>query len=483
MVVGNDTCELVDQEVCDEIFALVKNNQSVRSASDYLTFPSAKKYVQRLFSEAPSALEPLQHEQRLAVVTGISKGSVGYYVAEELAGAANMDLVLVGDSFDTLEAAAAGISDEIKRRRHTNMYGALSEVSEQQWPKLHMVPMDTDSLRSVSETSKEIQTIASLYNQGQVHVLANLGAEVIEFYGRTKEGVEANMGCNYLAPRLLADLLLPQLRAAATREYKPRLIQEASVSHCLGADFDPYQFQKCPKEGGALPFRIARNEETQELEFGTNTAGLELFHRSKMALMADALELAREEPMLAVVSCDPGILSYATAPPNVTTGTRQSLSSRVLDLSPSQAARSVLRAALDPAFNDTDVHYLHSDGTPWRMAAPTLDDCCDLEEYAGMVRDVGDELSGQLLADQDCEWSAEDSCSSSLLGSLSPLSSPCASPLPLSSSMLDKDNLVSAVPAPPLATPSEPSLPSSQSSAVLQASTRVWGRAFASLLS
>lgn len=452
MTVGN-TCEIAVKEVCEEAYAMVRNNQSV-GLSNVLTFPSAKKYVQRLLAEAPNARQPLQ--RRLAVVV-VNKSSVGFFVAEELAVAILMDLVLVGGSLSQLEEAAKNIQEEFKKR-----YPTVDRT-----PKLHTVEMNTNSLRSVKEAAGEIQLIANECHRGQVHVLVNMGGEVSECYSQTEEGVEVNVGRNYLAARLFADLLLPLLRAAATDEYKPRLIQEASVGHCLGSDFDPFLLQKNPKNGGVQASVVDRNETTGELEYSSSTTGLEMFYRSKMALMADTLGLAREEPMLAVVSCDPGIVSYDAKP----------LSSRVLELSPSQAARSALRAALDPAFNTKDMYYLHSDGNPWRISENTKLDC-GLEEFAEIVRCIGDELSGQLLADKDCEWelwSADGSSRSLLSPSVSPSVSPEAPPKKMAKAT--KEQLVSVVPEPPLA--SKMPLRSS----IVQASSHMWHRSFNSLLS
>jgi NAD(P)-dependent dehydrogenase (short-subunit alcohol dehydrogenase family) len=456
MTVGN-TCEIADKEVCEEAYNMVRNHQSVGLVSNVLTFPSAKKYVQRLLAEAPEARQALQ--RRLAVVASPNKSSVGYFVAEELAAALLMDIVLVGGSLPQLEESAKSIHDEFKRR-----YPTVTHL-----PNIHKVKLDTNSLRSVKEAGSKIERIANKFYHGQVHVLVNMSGEVSECYSQTEEGVEVNMGRNYLAPRLLADLLLPLLRAAATDKYKPRLIQEASVGHCLGTNFDPFLLQKCPKKGGSLEGAIVKNDETGELEYSSPTTGMDMFYLSKMALMADTLGLANEEPMLAVVSCDPGIVSYDAKP----------LSSRVLELSPSQAARSALRAALDPAFNTTDMHYLHSDGNPWRISE-NANLNCGLEEYAEIVRCVGDELSGQLLADKDREWElwSTDESSGSLL---SPSASPSVSPVSASSNRLSqsaKEQLISAVVEPPLA-----SAPSPLRSSIVQASSHMWHRSFNSLLS
>ena len=437
MVAGN-TCITAAKADCEETFGLVRKNQSISGGlSNALRFPYAKKYVERLLKEAPSARTDVR--RRLAVVTGVYKGCPGYHVAEELAVAANMDVILVGKSVKKLTVAADGIADEAKKRSPAS---SSSSAKEAKALRLYQVRTNVNTLRSVATAAQEIQQICTDHYQGQLHVLVNLGGVVSDVYSTTEEGVEVNVGRNYLAPRLLADLLLPVLRAAATSDYKPRVVQEASLGHCQGTDFNPNLLRKLPKEGGAPDGTIVRNAVTNDMEYSiSENGGLEMYYRSKMALMADTIALAREEPMLAVVSCDPGILTSAVTTSTSSVSPRSLLSrtssvggsmgSYLFNLGPSQGARSALRAALDPAFNSTDhtMQYLHCDGNPWVMADPTVGHpqrggdapYYGLEEYAEIVRDVGDEISGQLVADKDCEWelclrSAELSSSSLMLG-------------------------------------------------------------------
>ena len=454
MVTGN-TCTTTDKAVCEETFDLLRKNRSVGggSLSSALTSPNAKKYVERLLREVPLSLPAVHNEaidsdghiqlrRRLAVISGVYVGSPGYYVAEELAVAADMDVVLVGKSPEKLQEAFLAINQEAKKRTRSisSSIGSGRKNTTNAMPKLYQVQMNANSLRSVATAAEEIEQICAGHYHGQLHVSVNLADEVHKAYSTTEEGVEVNVGWNYLAPRLLVDLLLPVLRAAATPDYKPRIVQEASLGHCLGSDFNPCRLRKFPKEGGAPNGTIVRNEATQALEYSkeSGTAGLDMYYRSKMALMADTLALAKEEPMLAVVSCDPGMLTYAAAPKSPQSDAalsssatasplspRRSLLSRtdssglglgdLFHLGPSQGARSALRAALDPDFNTTNtMHYLHYDGNPWAMAEPTIgpqfpqgtgerNDYYELDAYAEIVRDVGEEITGQLVVDRDCE--------------------------------------------------------------------------------
>ena len=475
MVAGN-TCIAADKAVCEETYGLLRKNQSIGGGlSSALTSPKAKKYVERLLREAPLSLPAVRNEaedgdgyiqvrRRLAVISGVHVGSPGYYVAEELALSANMDIILIGKSPRKLQETFLAINQEAKKRTRSissSIGSSTMKTTTNAMPKLYQVQMNVNSLRSVATAAEEIKQICTNHYHGQLHVLVNLAGEVHTVYSTTEEGVEVNVGQNYLAPRLLVDLLLPVLRAAATPDYKPRVVQEASLGHCRGSDFDPCRLRKCPKEGGAPNGTIVRNEVTQDLEYSkkSGAAGLDMYYRSKMALMADTLALANEEPMLAVVSCDPGVLTYAATPTSCQTDAvtsdataaplspRRSLLSRtdsrglglgdlfLFHLGPSQGARSALRAALDPDFNTTKtMHYLHCDGNPWAMSEPTArpqfpqrtgekNDYYELDAYAEIVRDVGDEISGQLVVDRDCKLelclqmqSAELSSTSLFLG-------------------------------------------------------------------
>ncbi|CAB9508032.1 short chain dehydrogenase [Seminavis robusta] len=403
----------VDKALCEETYDLVRHHQTSSIVSNMLTFPSARKYVERLLQrEAPIAAQ--QCYRQLAVVSGVtqSRGCTAYHVAEELVVAADMDVILVGpgNNSKSLLAAATDITEEFLKRKARA--GSLVPTTEP--PKIMCVRMNPNSLRSVSKAARDISKLAQKHHQGRVHALINLDGQVSEQYVTTEEGVDANVGRNYLAPRLLADLLLPLLRAAATDTFKPRLIQQASVGHCRGCHFDPHRLRKLPREGGAPEGTVVWNEYHWQYAVPSSeegSTGLDQYYRSKFALMADTVALANEEPMLAAICVDPGVLSYATSPSgNTPSPRRASLSSRFVGLSHSQAARSALRAALDPAFNSIDtMQYLHCDGNAWSMAEPTLENprtrqAYDMEEYAALVRDVADELCGQLVADKGCGW-------------------------------------------------------------------------------
>jgi len=483
VLLAGNTCITATKAVCEETYHAVRKYQTVgsRASLNAFMFPSAKKYVDRLLREEANS-NNLKTSRRLAVVTGVTLGQPGYHVAEELAvSAAAMDVILVGLDATQLQQSVDAILEEFHKRHDKHKSNSTATASDSssgssdeeenslELPQLYQVLMDPNSLQSVTTAAEEINWMARDY-KGKLHILANMESQVFNVEDNdkeqstvvTEEGVEVHMGQNYLAPRLLADLLLPLLRAAATSSYKPRLIQSASVGHCRGTDFDPHSLlrKNWPSPGAENETMDEQNpEETNDMndksspttaKSSSTGGGLELYDRSMMALMADTMALAREEPMLAVVTCDPGIVNYASTASTTTSNqdtaatptSRLSLSRRrssgssigtgsyfFMNLSPSQGARSALRAALDPDFNDDDnnsMQYLHCDGNPWIMADPTLPNPhtgkpYGLEEYSELVRDVGDELTGQLVADRACEVELCLSSSDVLSASMSSL--------------------------------------------------------------
>jgi hypothetical protein len=391
-MVALNTCVTANKALCEETYELVRKHQSV-GMSHRLTFPSARRYVERLLLDTPTPTK-----RRLAVVSGVTgtKACPAYFVAEELAVSGDMDVILAGPCLETLRESCAAIYEEFLKRKAR--LGLLTVDATE----LAAIPvmLNANSLESVSQAARNIGRICNRHYQGQLHVLVDLGGQVHDTHSLTDDGVDVNVGQNYLAPRLLADRLLPVLRAAATNTYKPRLVQQGSVGHCMGGDFDPTLLRKLPREGGAPSGTVVWNDDTHDWEYSDSSGdtGLEMYYRSKMALMAETFALSKEEPMLASVSVDTGILAYAAS-------TRRPLSFRLIGLSHSQAARSALRAALDPDFNTIDtMHYLHCDGNPWVMAEPTLPEANGMDVYAETARRMAEELCGRLVADKQYGW-------------------------------------------------------------------------------
>ena len=139
-----------------------------------------------------------------AVVTGPSRGGIGYDTALQLA-RAGARVVLAGRSPDRLDAAAAGIRAESPDAR------------------LEQVIVDLGSFASVRHGAGEIAAL------GPIEVLINNAGIMATSYGRTDDGLEQQLGTNHFGPFLLTGLLLPALVASGSG----RVVTVASLGHRL----------------------------------------------------------------------------------------------------------------------------------------------------------------------------------------------------------------------------------------------------------
>jgi NAD(P)-dependent dehydrogenase (short-subunit alcohol dehydrogenase family) len=139
-----------------------------------------------------------------AVVTGPSRGGIGYDTALELA-RHGARVVLAGRSPTKLEAAAAGIDGEVPDAR------------------LEQVVLDLSDLASVRRAGAEIVAL------GPLDVLINNAGIMATPYRRTGDGLEQQLATNHLGPFLLTGLLLPALAATGAG----RIVSVSSVGHRL----------------------------------------------------------------------------------------------------------------------------------------------------------------------------------------------------------------------------------------------------------
>ena len=361
----------------------------------YITFqnsakaPSAQTYVETLFDEVPSAKDAVSG--KLAIVTGVTQGGTGYYMAEELALSAEMGVILMGRSSQKLQDAAQAMTAEAKKRGKPN-------------PKLYQVQLDLNSLKSAVSAAEEASKIAKEDYGGKVHILINNAGVMAPKYEPTEDGIEPNVGRNFLAPHMLTDKLLPPLRAAATESYKPRIVFVASMAHAKGGDIDPDELVANPAKGGG-PECAFKKVESSVVDFTGFLSAAGMYSRSKFGNICEAIALAKREPKLNVTSHHPG---------SVLTNFRHQLGLSgaiyfylfyMFQFGPSQGARAALRAALDPDFNTDDRlqgAYLHADGNPWVPADPTVKDPLTnepytLSEFAEKIYIAAHELSEKLV--------------------------------------------------------------------------------------
>ncbi|WGL52325.1 oxidoreductase [Nocardioides sp. BP30] len=143
-----------------------------------------------------------------AVVTGPSRGGIGYETALELA-RHGARVVLAGRSEGKLDDAARGIHGEVPEAR------------------LEQVVLDLSDLSSVRTAA------AAIAELGPIDRLVNNAGVMATPYRRTGDGLELQLATNHLGPFLLTGLLLPSLVAAASPQASSRVVTVASIGHRL----------------------------------------------------------------------------------------------------------------------------------------------------------------------------------------------------------------------------------------------------------
>lgn len=359
------------KEECHPQYERLKKTNLYFMSQNAFKAPKADAYVKALFEEAPQAKEAV--EGKLAIVTGVTIGGAGVHMAEELALGAGMHVILMGRSEQKLKDAIEAIKVAATKR----------DVTE---PTLYETKFDLDSLKSAKAAAEYAVQLAKEKYGGKIYVLVNNAGVLSQTYGLTADGVETNVGRNYVCTHYLTKLLLPNLKAAATSTYKPRVVHVSSLSHTFGPDLDPTILLNNPKVGGA-PDDFFVKQEDGSLSFPSPalmTSNIQ-YGRAKFGLIVDAIYLSTAYPEINFTSQHPGsILSNFANELGVATKIYYYMF-YPFQFSPSQGARAVLRAALDPDMNsaaDLQGAFLGPDANPWTPAYPTLKDPATGEPYS-----------------------------------------------------------------------------------------------------
>ena len=139
---------------------------------------------------------------RTVVVTGCTRGGLGFHAALELARRC-ATVVLAGRNAEALETAERAIVDEVPDAR------------------LSSLEVDLADLTSVRRAAVEAEDL------GPIHVLLNNAGVMAPPHARTVDGLELQMATNHFGPFLLTGLLLPQLVEAADA----RVVTVSSLMH------------------------------------------------------------------------------------------------------------------------------------------------------------------------------------------------------------------------------------------------------------
>ena len=375
-------------EDCQKSYDLVKTTLMAFLIQNAWTQPNAKTYVSKLLTEAPEA----KQTGKLCVVTGVTIGGSGYEAALELALLGGFHVILLGRNETKLQAAMQAMEKEARKR-------GLDK------PVLYETKFDLDSLESAKTAADFVSKLANEKYEGKLHVLLNNAGMVAANPVLTKDGFEANIGRNFMTVYYLTELLLPFLKKAATPDYKPRIVDAASIAHIFGVDFDPARLHEKPKQGGAPEGSILEDAEGV-ISFSNEMEGAQFqYGRAKMAVVAASIYLQTLHPELCFVALHPGSIASNF-------GGELGIAAKIyyygfyfFQYTPKQGATAELRPCLDPDFNtapDLQGAYLHCDGNPWVPHAPkTLNPATKepytIEEYGKATVEVADKLIEQAL--------------------------------------------------------------------------------------
>ena len=184
--------------------------------------------------------ERVNMEGRVCLVTGANSG-IGKATALELARLGST-VVMVARNKQKGEAAQSEIKKESGNR------------------SVDLLLADLSSLDSVRKLASQFQT-----NYQKLHVLINNAGLFNQRRNLTSDGYESTFGINYLAPFLLTNLLLDELKASAPS----RIVNVSSVGHYNGhIDFE-------------------------DLNMDASYSGWKAYQQSKLALVLFTRELAK----------------------------------------------------------------------------------------------------------------------------------------------------------------------------------------------
>src|SRR5438445_675566 len=178
-----------------------------------------------------------------------------------------------------LELAGMGATCVIVARNQQKGETAMSEITKQTGnDSIELLLADLSSLQSVRELAQQFQA-----KYPKLHVLINNAGLFNQRRHVTPDGYEATFAINYLAPFLLTNLLLDELRSSTPS----RIVNVSSVGHYNGhINFDDINMEK-------------------------NYGGWKAYQQSKLALVLFTRELARklEGTGVTVNSVHPGTVA------------------------------------------------------------------------------------------------------------------------------------------------------------------------------
>jgi len=161
-----------------------------------------------------------QIQGKNVLITGASTGSLGFETARVISKYANL-VILAGRTKSKLEVSI----EAIKKENPNANFRTLT--------------LDLSSWASARSAAAEVNAYSE-----PIHVLINNAAVFISGEFETTEGIEAQFYGDHLTHFVFTNNILPRLRAAATPDYAPRIVNISSLAHSWSdVRFDDYNFK------------------------------------------------------------------------------------------------------------------------------------------------------------------------------------------------------------------------------------------------
>lgn len=287
---------------------------------------------------------------KAAVVTGVTFGGVGFYVAQALALEAGMAVFLCGRNVEKVRDAVRRITDQ-----------AASEGRKK--PTLYPIIIDLDDLDEVQRASEDIAEILRREHNGELQLLINNAGGAVAKFRLTKQGIESNVGGNYVGPFLLTRELLPNIRLAGNKHsVSPRVVNVSSIAHAFGTGYTSTSLLEAPERGGASEGVISEDKKRDDGQLSFRwgeVSSLASYALSKNMQILHCRSISKHERENGVraVSCHPGSIAS-----NFGSSFSPSLAFirklyylyllAPFNYSPDQGGATPIHCALSPAIND-----------------------------------------------------------------------------------------------------------------------------------
>lgn len=155
---------------------------------------------------------------KIILTTGVSPGGLGSRFVETIAQFQPALLILAGRSQSKLQETQSRLSTDVNSR---------------------LLLLDLSSQEQIRKAAKEVL----MYSES-IDVLVNNAGIMATPYGKTKDGIEMQFGCNHIGHFLFTNLIISKLQKSNDHDEPARIINVSSDGYRLGpVRFQDYNFQ------------------------------------------------------------------------------------------------------------------------------------------------------------------------------------------------------------------------------------------------